>query len=80
MRRRAVMALDEAIERLEHLLGTSIDWTELSKLLPRDLVDEGYARSVLASTFVAALELTKIGKASLSQGAAFAPILVRVRA
>ena len=79
VRRRPVMALDEAIERLERLLGTSIDWTELSRFLPGDLVDEGYARSVLASTFVAALELTKLGKVSLSQGAAFAPILVRAR-
>lgn len=77
VRRRAVMALDEAIERLEHLLGTSIDWTDLARYLPTDLADVGYARSVLASTFVAALELTKLGKASLSQGAAFAPILVR---
>ena len=79
VRRRAVMALDEAIERLERLLGASIDWTELSRFLPRDLADEGYARSVLASTFVAALELARLGKASLSQGAAFAPILVRAR-
>ena len=80
VRRRPVMALDEAIERLERLLGASIDWTELSRFLPTDLVDEGYARSVLASSFVAALELTRLGKASLSQGAAFAPILVRRRA
>ncbi|OYU16556.1 MAG: segregation/condensation protein A [Alphaproteobacteria bacterium PA4] len=79
VRRRPVMALDEAIERLERLLGASIDWTELSRFLPRDLNDEGYARSVLASTFVAALELTRLGKASLSQGAAFAPILMRAK-
>ena len=80
VRRRPVMALDEAIERLERLLGTGIDWTELSRFMPRDLADAGYARSVLASTFVAALELTRRGKASLSQGAAFAPILMRGRA
>jgi segregation and condensation protein A len=79
VRRRPVMALDEAIEQLERLLGASIDWTELSRFLPRDLADEGYARSVLASTFVAALELTRLGKASLSQGAAFAPILMRAQ-
>ena len=79
VRRRPVMALDEAIERLERLLGASIDWTDLSRFLPRNLADEGYARSVLASTFVAALELTRLGKASLSQGAAFAPILMRGR-
>lgn len=79
VRRRPVMALDEAIERLERLLGASIDWTELSRFLPTDLADEGYARSVLASSFVAALELTRLGKMSLSQGAAFAPILMRRR-
>nr|WP_310524412.1 ScpA family protein [Polymorphobacter sp.] len=79
VRRRPVMALDEAIERLERLLGTSIDWTDLARYLPTDLADESYARSVLASTFVAALELTRLGKASLSQGAAFAPILVRAK-
>lgn len=79
VRRRPVMALDEAIERLEHLLGRSIDWTELSRFLPGDLTDESYARSVLASSFVAALELTRQGKAVLSQGAAFAPILLRAR-
>jgi segregation and condensation protein A len=73
------MALDEAIERLEHLLGRSIDWTELVRFLPADLADESYARSVLASSFVAALELTRQGKATLSQGAAFAPILMRAR-
>lgn len=79
VRRRAVMALDEAIERLERLLGQSLDWTDLARFLPVDLVDAGYARSVMASSFVAALELTRLGKASLSQGAAFAPILVKAR-
>jgi segregation and condensation protein A len=79
VRRRPVMALDEAIERLERLLGTSIDWTEMSRFLPHDLADEGYARSVLASTFVATLELVRLGKASVSQGAAFAPILLRAK-
>jgi segregation and condensation protein A len=74
------MALDEAIERLERLLGQSVDWAELVRYLPTDLADEGYARSVLASSFVATLELVRLGKAELSQGAAFAPILVRGRA
>jgi segregation and condensation protein A len=79
VRRRPVMALDEAIERLERLLGQTLDWTDLARFLPTDLRDEGYARSVLASSFVAALELTKLGKASLSQGTAFGQLLVRAR-
>ncbi len=79
VKRRAVMALDEAIERLERLLGKAIDWTELSRFLPEAGYDAGYNRSALASTFVAALELTRQGRVDLSQGAAFAPLLVRAR-
>ena len=77
VRRRPVMALDEALERLELLLGKMPDWAELARFLPHDLADEGYARSVLASSFVAALELTRLGKARLSQGAPFTPILLQ---
>lgn len=80
VRRRPVMALDEAIERLERLLGASLDWADLARYLPHDLADESYARSVLASSFVATLELVRTGRAEVSQGAAFAPILIRSRA
>ena len=79
VRRRAVMALDEAIERLERLIGVNIDWTDLARFLPGAGDDAGYDRSVLASTFVAALELARQGRIDLSQGAAFAPLLVRAR-
>ncbi|WP_353218342.1 ScpA family protein, partial [Sandarakinorhabdus sp.] len=72
VRRRQVMTLDEAMERLAHLIGRSADWTELARFLPTDLADEPYARSVLASSFVAALELARQGRLALSQGAAFA--------
>ncbi len=80
VRRRAVMALDEAIERLQRLIGIDIDWTDLARFLPDDGDDAGYNRSALASTFVAALELTRQGRIDISQGAAFAPLLVRARA
>lgn len=77
VRRRPVMALDEAIERLERFLGKTLDWAELAQYLPHDLADESYARSVLASSFVATLELVRQGRAEVSQGVAFAPILIR---
>ena len=79
VRRRAVLALDEAIERLGRLLGTALDWTALAKFLPHEDEPE-YARSVLASTFVAALELARQGRVDLSQGEAFSPLLLRARA
>lgn len=78
IRRRAVMALDEAIARLEGLLGRRLDWTELARFLPPGGEGE-YRRSALASTFVAALELTRQGRAELSQGTPYGPLLVRAR-
>ena len=78
IRRRSVLALDEAIERLGGLLGIALDWAELARFLP-DGDDADYARSALASTFVAALELTRQGRVELSQGAAFSPLLLRAR-
>ena len=76
--RRTVLALDEALERLEQLLGTALDWTDLARFLPPD-GDVDDRRSALASTFVATLELTRQGRAELSQEAAFGPLLVRAR-
>ena len=77
--RRDVLALDEALARLARLIGTSRDWTDLTAYLP-PANDEAYRRSVLASTFVAALELTRQGRTELIQVDAFAPVLMRGRA
>lgn len=77
VRRRPVMALDEAIERLERLLGRSVDWALLWRFLPDDLADAGYARSVLASSFVAMLELVRQGRAECAQATPFGPIMVK---
>lgn len=79
IKRRAVMALDEAIARLEGLLGIAVNWTDLARFLPAAANDDDYRRSALASTFVAALELARQGRAELAQPAAFGPLLVRGR-
>jgi segregation and condensation protein A len=79
VKRRVVLALDEAIERLERLIGTSVDWTDLARFLPES-DDPEYRRSALASSFVAALELARQGRVDLSQSDAFAPLLLRARA
>lgn len=75
--RRDVLALDEALERLGSLVGGT-DWTDLAAYLP-PAADEAYRRSALASTFLAALELTRQGRTDLAQADAFAPLLVRGR-
>ena len=73
---RAVMALDEATLRVERMLGMAIEWTRIEAFVPVSL-DLAYARSALASSFVAALELARQGRLELSQDAPFAALEVR---
>ena len=71
-------SVDDAIRRMEKLLGELPDWSHLSQYLPPTQGDELKMRSATAATFVAALELARQGKAVLRQdGGDFAPILVR---
>ena len=74
--RRPVMTLDEAIRRVEALIGRRIDWAALEQFLPPG-GDADYRRSALASSFLAALELAKQGKVELAQTHAFAPLMIR---
>ena len=73
---RPVMTLEEALERLERLVGQSLDWVTLESFLP-DSDDSGYRKSALASSFVAALELARQGKAELQQDEHFSDLMVR---
>jgi segregation and condensation protein A len=70
------MTLEAALVRVEQMLKVRLDWTELRAFLP-ETQDRGYARSALASSFVATLELAKQGKLELDQADAFAPLYVR---
>jgi segregation and condensation protein A len=74
--RRPVMTLDEALMRVERLLGITLEWSELHSFLP-ETQDGEYRKSALASSFVAALELARQGKVELGQEAAFAPLYIR---
>ncbi len=73
---RAVMTLEEAIERVSRMIGAAIDWTEIESFLP--LTDDPrFRRSALASSFVAALELARRGRLDLAQDGPFAPLRLR---
>ncbi len=76
VRVRNVMPLDEAIERVGRLVGAQINWAEIGVFLPADK-DPAYRRSALASSFVAALELARLGRVELAQDEAFAPLMIR---
>jgi segregation and condensation protein A len=76
--RTEVYALEAALERLGRLLGLQPGWTDLAAFLPPDWQAAGARRrSALASTFFAALELARQGRAELRQDAAFAPLQLR---
>ncbi|MBO9574773.1 MAG: segregation/condensation protein A [Sphingobium sp.] len=76
VQRRPVMTLDEALERVSRLVGASLDWSALESFLP-ETADPELRRSQLASSFVAALELARLGKVELQQEAIFAPLYLR---
>ncbi|MCJ8159203.1 ScpA family protein [Sphingomonas sp. LaA6.9] len=76
VQRRPVMTLEEALQRVERLIGERIEWAEIGSFLPEGLGSE-LRRSALASSFVAALELAKQGRVALKQDAAFAPLYIR---
>ena len=70
---------DQAVRRLTEMLGLSPGWTVLTGFLPDHDNDPLLARSALASTFAASLELAKAGEAEIRQDRQFAPIYVRGR-
>ncbi len=81
VRDRMVMTLDSALSRVAAMLGVNLDWMELRDFLP-PCQEQGWAapklrRSALASSFVAALELARMGKAELAQDVPFGPLLLR---
>jgi segregation and condensation protein A len=74
-----VLAIEEARERLELMLGKISDWSALTRLLPFEWTGGARRRSAVASTLLAALELARDGKVELQQLAPFAEIFVRDR-
>ena len=76
VRERPVMTLDSAIDRVSAMLGVTLDWLELRSFLPRD-AEPRLKKSALASSFVAALELARTGRAELRQEEIFGPLHLR---
>ncbi|MGE0668094.1 MAG: ScpA family protein [Sphingomonadales bacterium] len=79
VRRRPVFTMEDALRRLERLVGFVPDWTSLKQFLPPALSDKALGRSALASTFAAALEYARQGKLELRQTESFGPLLIRSR-
>jgi segregation and condensation protein A len=71
-------SVEDALRRLEKLLGQMPDWSVLSAYLPQFEDDPLKMKSAMASTFIAALELAKQGRLQLRQdGGPYSPIYVK---
>jgi len=69
--------VEEAIRRLEAVLGRLPDWATLETFLPDDLRDGFDARSAMAATLVATLELVRAGRLQVRQAQPFGPIMIK---
>ena len=76
VRERPVMTLDSALDRLSSMLGVTLDWMEIRAFLPGG-GEPRLRKSALASSFVAALELARLGKAEIRQDEVFGPMHIR---
>ncbi|PKP72742.1 MAG: segregation/condensation protein A, partial [Alphaproteobacteria bacterium HGW-Alphaproteobacteria-6] len=78
MDRDAIFTMEQALEHLRGLIGFAGTWTDIATYLPEGFtVDPARRRSATASTFAAALELVKEGRAELRQAEIFAPVELR---
>ena len=79
----SIFSIEDARNRLEKILGTTIDWTKIEDFLPvnNDITEEGilFRRSSLASIFSASLELSKEGVIEISQNKNFGSIRFKVK-
>jgi segregation and condensation protein A len=73
---RAVMTLEEALDRVGRMIGLALDWTFLESFLPASQ-DPRFRRSALASSFLAMLELARLGRLEFEQAEAFTPIRLK---
>jgi len=74
--RRPVMTLEEALLRVERLLGITMEWASLESFLP-ETQDSEFRKSALASSFVATLELARQGRLQIDQKSSFSPLYIR---
>jgi segregation and condensation protein A len=77
MVRSPVYLIEEARARIERMLGKISNWSALTRFLPLDWGVGARRRTALASTFSAALELTRDGRLEMRQMAPFGEIFLK---
>lgn len=74
-----MMTLEGAMARLRAVVGQLPQWMTLTDYLPDMVEDPLLARSALAATFAATLELVRLGEMEIQQDGLFQPIYLRRR-
>jgi segregation and condensation protein A len=72
-----IFTVEDALHRLQSLLGSTPDWESLWQFLPDGVLEGLIQRSAIASTFTASLELAREGKIKLRQSGPFGPIYLK---
>lgn len=72
-----LLSVEEAIARLNRLIGSVPGWSVLSQFLPPGLAQGLPTRAAMAAMLVAGLEMAKTGSVDLRQEQAFGPIYVK---
>ena len=75
--RPAVYAMEEALVRLQRMVGTALEWTKLESFLPPEFSKGKNARSGVAGTLAAAMELVREGVLEVQQLAPFGPVFIK---
>jgi len=68
--------VENALERIQRMLGATPEWADLWSFLPTDISDPLVRRSAIASTFTASLELAREGKLNIRQEGVFGRIML----
>ena len=73
-----VFTAEEGIKRIKSLFDTLIDWRDITKLIPYQLMSsKNLVRTGLAGMFTASLELAKEGNISIKQTKLFENIFIK---
>ena len=73
-----VMTMEEALDRMRHLIGFAGEWTDIMSYMPEGWGNDPVRRrSATAANFAASLELAKAGAIEIRQGETFSPIQIR---
>ena len=72
-----VYAMEDALVRLQRMIGSVPEWTRLETFLPREYSSGKGARSGVAGTLAASMELVREGLIEVQQLMPFGPVFIK---